>query len=182
LKKIIAATLLSIYLFNIGGQLVLHQYFVYLSDKFFNEQINNGQYNIGELTEVKIPVNMPGITDWSSYENIAGQIKFENASYNYVKMKITRHTLYLMCVPNYVTTHLANQNIIGAKRVKDAPVHKKNHVPYGKTMVLNKFSFAFLQFKFTPPFKGTAITIVQPVQQLLHHSPDIPEQPPRLSC
>ena len=182
MKKIFAATLLAIYLFNIGGQVVLRQYFVYLSDKFFNEQTGRGQYNIGELTEVKIPINMPGIADWKNYENIAGQIQFENNSYNYVKMKMTRTAMYLMCVPNYVTTHLTNQNIIGAKQVKDAPVHKKDHVPYGKTTLLSKFDFAFLHFTFNAPFKSTAVIAVQPVQRLLYHSPDIPDQPPKQAC
>jgi hypothetical protein len=183
LKKLIAGTLLTVYLFNIGGQLVLHQYFSYLSDKFFNEQINKGQYNIAELTEVKIPVNMPGITDWRNYENIAGQIQFENTSYNYVKMKITKHTLYLMCVPNYSTTHLSNQNLIGAKQVKDAPVHKKEHVPFSKISTLTaKSDFDFLQYTFNPPFKNVIITVLQTVQQVSDHSPDIPEQPPKQVC
>jgi hypothetical protein len=183
LKKLIAATLLTIYLFTIGGQLVLHQYFVCLSDKFFNEQTDKGQYNVDDLTEVKIPVNMPGITDWKRYEKIVGQVQFENVSYNYIKMKITRNAIYLMCVPNYPTTHLCSQNIIVAKQVKQDPLQQKNHVPYGKIMLLNKFNIAFLQFKFIPPFKGITETLVEPIQQSLHnHSPDIPEQPPRLSC
>jgi len=182
LKKLIAATLLTVYLFNIGGQLALHQYFAYLSDKFFNEQIGRGFYNVGDLTEIKIPVNMPGITNWKGYENIAGQIQFENSCYNYVKMKITRNTLYLMCIPNYKATQLSAQNIIGAKQVKDIPVPKKNHVPYGKTTLLGKFNFAFIQFTFNSPFESTRVTVGQSVQQLDHHFPDIPEQPPKFSC
>jgi hypothetical protein len=183
LKKLIAATLLSIYLFNIGGQLVLHQYFNYLSDKFFTEQTSKGLYNLNDLTEVKIPVNMPGVADWPAYENITGQIQFENVSYNYVKMRITRHVMYLMCVPNYTTTQLSDQNIIGAKGVKDAPVSKKDHVPFSKKSVLStKSNFAFLQFTFNPTCRNILTTVLQPVQQVSHHSPDIPEQPPKQAC
>lgn len=182
LKKYIAVAMLTIYLFNIGGQLVLHQYFTFLSDKFFKEQTSKGQYNIDELTEVKIPVNMPGITDWKAYENIAGQIQFQNTSYNYVKMRMTRTAMYLMCVPNYATTHLSDQNIVGAKGIKDAPVHKKEHVPYGKTTLLAQFNFTFLRFKFNSPIKGAELIVLQPIQRVNHHSPDIPEQPPKLAC
>jgi len=156
----------------------LHQYFAYLSDRFFNEQISKGLYNINELTEVKIPANMPGITGWKNYENITGQIQFGDASYNYVKMKITRNALYLMCVPNYNTTHLSAQNIIQAKQVKGIPVPKKDHVPFGKTTVLDNFNFAFLQFTFTSP-DSPVTAVVQLCQQLAHHFPDIPEQPPK---
>jgi hypothetical protein len=183
LKKIFAAALLAVYLFNIGGQLLLHQYFSYLSDRYFNEQTSKGLYNINDLTEVKIPVNMPGIAEWKNYENIKGQVQFENTCYNYVKMKITRTAIFLMCVPNYDTTQLNDQNIIGAKQVKGAPVPKKDHVPFSKKSTLSaKSDFAFLHFTFNPVFKNILPPVLQPVQQVSHHSPDIPEQPPKQAC
>jgi hypothetical protein len=182
LKKIIAAFLLFIYLFNVGGQLALHQYLAYLSDKFFTEQTGKGLYNVNDLTEVKLPVNMPGITDWKGYENISGQVQFENQSYNYVKMKITRTALYLMCIPDYQTTRLTNQNIIDARQAKNVPVPKKDHVPYLKTTLADKFSFAFTQFAFSA-FSTTLLTLpVQRVQRVIFHPLSIPDQPPQRSC
>jgi hypothetical protein len=182
LKKLIAAFLLFIYLFNVGGQLALHHYFSILSDRFFTEQTAKGLYNVSDLTEVKLPVNMPGITDWKGYENISGQIKFENISYNYVKMKITRTALYLMCIPDYQTTRLANQNVIDAKQAKSVPVPKKEHVPYTKTTLSDKFSFAFTQFAFTAFSTTRQTQRVQHVQRVIFHHLSIPDQPPRLSC
>lgn len=182
MKKLIAATILTIYLFNMGGQLVVHQYLAYVADRFFNEQTSKGLYNVNDLTEVAIPVNMPNIADWKAYENISGQIQFGDASYNYVKMKITRHTLYLMCVPNYNTTHLSNQNIIIAKQVKNTPVSKKDHVPYGKTTLLAQFNIAFHQFAFHSFTKNIQVKNAQPAQRLAFRCLTIPDQPPRLSC
>jgi hypothetical protein len=179
LKKFVAAALLVVYLFNIGGQLALHQYFTYLSDKIFKEQTSMGRYNINDLTEVKIPANMPGITNWVNYENIAGQIKFGDCCYNYVKMKITKTAVYLMCVPNYETTRLSDQNILCAKNVKNIPVSPKEHVPFGKTTLLGNFNIEFTLFTFSSPYKSPVLTVVQFCQQLIHHSPDIPEQPPK---
>ncbi len=75
MKKLLAILLLLIHLFNIGGQLAFHEYLVYQSDKFFNEQISENHYNIDDLTEICIPVNMPGITDWKSYENLSGSVQ-----------------------------------------------------------------------------------------------------------
>ncbi|MFI5137652.1 MAG: hypothetical protein ACHQIM_07480 [Sphingobacteriales bacterium] len=182
LKKLIAVVLLSTCLFNIGGQLVLHQCAVFLSDRFFNAQTSKGLYNVNDLTEVKLPVNMPGITDWRAYENISGQIKFENSCYNYVKMKITRNAIYLMCIPDYATTSLTDKNIIDAKRVKDIPVPKKEHVPYSKSSVRDNFSFAFLHFQFSSPVQGPTGIDARSCPQIIHHSPDIPEQPPKSRC
>lgn len=160
----------------------MHQYFSILSDRFFTEQTARGLYNVSDLTEVKIPVNMPGITDWKGYENISGRIQFENNSYNYVKMKITRKALYLMCIPDYQTTRLSNQNVIDAKQAKSVPVPKKEHVPYSKTTLSHKFNFAFVQFAFSATSTIRPTLSVQRVQRVIFHHLSIPDQPPRLSC
>ena len=174
--------MLGIYLFNVGGQVVLHQYFSHRSDKFFTEQTRKGLYNVHELTEVKLPVDMPCIHDWKNYENIKGCIQFNNVSYNYVKMKITSTALYLMCVPNYSTTHIVGQNVIDAKQSKGAPVPKKDHVPFGKATVTGNFSIAFTQFSFSSFAKILPGNPVQSSKGLVTLYRDIPRQPPKSSC
>jgi len=173
---------LSFHLLNVGGQLALHQFMVYKSNRYFAEQTAKGLYNVKDLTEVVIPVNMPGITDWKNYENIHGQIQFGNNSYNYQKMRVTSHAIYLMCIPNYETTRLADKNIINAKDVKDNPVPQKEHVPFGKITMQDNLSFAFLHFEFSCPIKYTQQIVVHPVQQLIPAYQDIPEQPPKSVC
>ncbi|ASU34900.1 hypothetical protein MuYL_3015 [Mucilaginibacter xinganensis] len=174
--------MLSFHLFNIGGYLLLHQYFTYKAERFFDEQTSKNKYNVHDLTEIRVPVNMPGITEWASYENVSGHIQFESASYNYVKMKITRTAIYLMCVPNYETTQLSGENIITAKHIKDIPVPKKEHVPFSKLNTIEKFQFNFVQFAFNATIKSVKIYTIQPFQQLLSNFLDIPEQPPKYFC
>jgi len=123
---------------------------VYKSDKFFDEQIGKNLYNVDDLTEVKIPINMPAIRDWQNYSNLSGSVQFQNASYNYVKMRMTKHAIYLMCVPNYATTHYSTQNVISAKQIADIPVPKKEHVPYGK-MNLAAYNCQTINFCFIVP-------------------------------
>jgi hypothetical protein len=181
-KKLVAALMLAAYLFSLGGQLALHQYFSSLSDRFFTEQTSKGLYNVGELTEVKLPVDMPAITDWKNYENIKGCIQFDNVTYNYVKMKITRTTLYLMCVPDYKTTQITAHNVINAKQSKGVPVPKKQHVPFGKATLLGNFSVAFTQFSFSSFAKTLRLNPLQSSPGLLSLYHDIPRQPPKSSC
>jgi hypothetical protein len=182
LKKFIALFLLSVHLLNIGGQLALHQYLAYKSDKFYNKQISKGLYNVKDLAEIAIPVNLPNIHDWNSFENIAGQIQFNKTSYNYVKMKVTRTAIHLMCIPNYDATQPVDNNVVNAKGVKDIPVPQKDHVPYGKTIMQDNLSLSFVQFSFCCPIKNLQVNVVQPVQPLVNYHQDIPEQPPRVSC
>ncbi|QEM09018.1 hypothetical protein [Mucilaginibacter rubeus] len=182
MKKFIALMLLSFHLLNIGGQLALHQFMVYKSNKYFAEQTAKGFYNVKDLTEVVIPVDMPGIRDWQHYENIHGQIQFGNNSYNYQKMRVTSRAIYLMCTPNYETTRLADKNIINAKDVKENPVPQKEHVPFGKITMQDNLNFTFVHFEFSCPIKYTQQTVVHPVQQLIPAHQDIPEQPPKAVC
>ncbi|TWJ00618.1 hypothetical protein JN11_01874 [Mucilaginibacter frigoritolerans] len=182
MKKTIAVALITIYLCNIGGQLVLHQYLSYLSEKFFKEQTNKGLYDKNDLTEVKIPVNMPNITDWTGYACVSGQIQFEDVSYNYVKMKVTRTAIYLKCVPNYNTTHLFSQNVIVAKNIKGPPVLPKNHVPYSKNALLSQLTVASTSYEFTTPVKYTRLMLIRLFQPLLYRRQAIPDQPPRSIC
>ena len=182
MKKRIAILILFLHLFNIGGQLILHQYLVYKTDKLFTEQIRKGFYNVEDLTEVTIPVNLPGIRDWSRFENISGQIQFENNNYNYVKMRLTRNAMYLMCIPNYETTHLSSENILKAKGMQGMPIPQKDHVPYGKPILQDNLNFCFVQFDFYCPIETLPQNIEQPVQQLIYQQKDIPEQPPQLNA
>ncbi|WP_413668962.1 hypothetical protein ACEN9X_02815 [Mucilaginibacter sp. Mucisp86] len=182
MKKLVALMLLSIHLLNIGGHVALHQFLVYKSNRYFTEQTAKGFYNVNDLTEIVIPANMPGITDWKSYENIHGQIQFGNNSYNYQKMRVTRHAIYLMCIPNYATTRLADKNIINAKDVKENSVPQKEHVPFGKITMQDNLNFTFAYFEFSCPIKYTQQIVVHPVQQLIPAHQDIPEQPPKAVC
>ena len=128
----------------------MHQYFNYKSNVLYNYQVGNSKYNVKDLTEVKISMNMPGIAEQGNYQDIAGRVDFEDASYNYVKLKVTSTGMYLMCVPNYETTKLSSQNVIDAKNIKDIPVQKKDHVPFGK-MILIAYSHQDVQYRFSTP-------------------------------
>ncbi|MFC0516884.1 hypothetical protein ACFFGT_21935 [Mucilaginibacter angelicae] len=182
MKKAIALILLNIYLLNLGGQLAVHQYLVYKSDRFFNEQVRKGLYNVNDLTEVTIPVDLPAIHDWRTFENISGHITFGNATYNYVKMRMTRTALHLMCIPNYETTRFADSNVLDAKGIKDIPVSPKEHVPFGKIALQDNLSFSFVQFEFYCPVRYLPKSIVQHKQSPIYHHRDIPEQPPKAAC
>jgi hypothetical protein len=178
LKKLIAILLLHILLFNIGGHLLFHQYFSYRSDKFFSQQIAKNRYNIKDLTEVKIPVSMPSLGDDTEYQDVAGQINFENNSYNYVKIKLTSTAMYLMCVPNYETTVLTGQNVIEARGIKDMPIPKKDHVPFGKLSLI-VYCHQHIQYRFATPIITTFKKILPYLKQNISNSGlEGPGQPP----
>ena len=117
------------------------------------------KYAVDDLVSVKVPVNMPTVENWKDYIYLSGQIQFKNNSYNYVKIKMTKDTIYLMCIPNYKKTRLINQNIIDARKIADIPVNKKNHVPLSKAPIMGEYNYQAIQYQFFTPviqLKGLA--------------------------
>lgn len=124
--------LLAIHLFNAGGYLLLQEYQVYQTDKKMNDLISQNLYNPNTLVELKIPQHMGGMPETNDYKNIYGQVQLRNNCYNYVKMKITRDTLYLMVIQNYKKTKLIKSNIVYAKQINDIPQDDKDQTNAAK--------------------------------------------------
>jgi hypothetical protein len=151
MKRFAAIFLLSIHLFSLFGYMLACAWYTYQSNRFINEQISKDRYEVGDLVEVKIPVSMPSIEDWKDFAYITGQVQFSNNSYNYVKLRLTRDTMYLMCVPNYEKTRLIGKNIIDARNVADIPVSKRARVPFGRDNNIGLYHFRVIRFMFCIP-------------------------------
>ncbi|QQL48423.1 hypothetical protein [Mucilaginibacter ginkgonis] len=130
MKRAAAILLLLVTLYNLGGYLLAFQLVIYHSNKLAEQQISSNKYNEADLVEIKIPVRLPGIDSWRGYQNVSGTVELEKGAYNYVRMKMSTDTIYVMCVPNYKTTRLLKANVICAKEVSDAPFNeKKQNIP-----------------------------------------------------
>jgi len=169
-------------MFTICGHIILYHYFVYRSDKISNERVNGNMYNVRDLVEVKIPAHTAITQSWTEYELVSGQIQFKNTCYNYIKLKLSPDTIYLVCIPNYEKTRLFNQNIANAKVIDGIPVNDKEQVPFGKFIDLGKYNYTIASFKFSPPVitlqNGGSDVHSNPVEYYV----DIPHQPPQIFC
>ena len=178
MKKVFAMAMLVLILFNLGGYSLLFQYFIYRSDNAILEQINNNHYKSTDLIEVKIPVHL-NIQDWPEYEVISGQVQLKDNSYNYAELKLTRDTMYLLCIPNHNKTRLINANVIYAKQISDAPQNKKSsRLPSIKKSLIESENYSILQFKGLMPAEETKAGANYPVLSVINPSIGIPGQPP----
>ncbi|MFA6246236.1 MAG: hypothetical protein WC615_04800 [Mucilaginibacter sp.] len=179
MKKIFAIFMLAVLVFNMGGYMLLFQYFIKASDRFANEQISKGYYRPDELVEIKIPVRMPYVQEQRQYENISGQIQLKGSCYNYVALKMTRDTMYVKCIPNYTKTKLVNDNVITAKEISDTPLAKKNHLPIvKKTGLDNDYNYTIALFDLTVPARSTRTQLVYVAPKVLNTYFSAPAQPP----
>ncbi len=150
MKRIFAIVLLSIHMFYMGGYSLLFQYYIHQSDVQMVKQIFDNKIDKNRFIEIKIPVNMPTIQDWDEYEEIVGQVQLKDAYYNYVKLKMTRDTMYFICLPNATKTRLVNANIITAKEVADVPLSKKGQDPVSKKVnALSEYNFQAFQYSYS---------------------------------
>jgi hypothetical protein len=103
-----------------------------------------------KFIEIKLPVHIPTIQDWSEYEEIVGQIQLKDAYYNYVRLKMTRDTMYLVCIPNTAKTRLVNANVITAKAVNDVPLSKKGgDMASKKVNALSEYNLQAFQYNYS---------------------------------
>lgn len=150
LKRFFAILLLSVHLFYIGGYTLLFQYYINKADVQMVKQIYDNKINNAKLIEIKIPVHFPTITDWDDYAVISGQIQLKDAYYNYVRLKMTRDTMYFVCLPNTVKTQLVNANIITAKEISDVPLNKNTHNPAVKKVnTLSEYNLQTFDYNYS---------------------------------
>jgi len=112
---------------------------------------------------------MPTVTDWSDYEVVAGQVQLKNAYYNYVKLKMTRDTMYFICLPNTAKTRLVAANIITAKEINDVPMSKKGDQGLKKLSTSDEYSLPVFKYQYAafetlikPGYKNVAVAVNSP--------------------
>ncbi|HZX57618.1 MAG TPA: hypothetical protein VFE54_02790 [Mucilaginibacter sp.] len=185
MKKLVAILLLSAHLINIGGYVLVYQYFIHKSDVEIVKQMYDNKVNSAKLLELKVPVNMPTIQDWTEYEHIEGQIQLNNAYYNYVRLKMTRDTMYLICLPNTVKASLVKANIIMAKNMSDVPLSKKGPtVPSAKKVNSAGYDnvYQLIDCTYTPLAKLVRVVSYSQFAGLSNPYIESPGKPPNFSC
>jgi len=172
--------MLCLLLFNSGGYTLLFQYLIYRSDTSVIQCINTNSYKSCDLVAVHIPVHL-NIADWNDYAVISGQVKYKEHIYDYAELKLTRDTMYLLCLPNHNKARLAKMNITYAKQITGIPQNRKSGTPdvtkvFGTNDYLYPSSIANKNFhsdKKQPITDSTRLAIVKTPS-------DIPGQPPEV--
>ena len=113
------------------------------------KQVFDNKIDDSRCIEIKIPVHFPALTNWDGYASVAGQIKLNEAYYNYVRLKVTQDTVYFMCLPNTAKTRLVKADIITAKEISDLPISKNSHNPAVKKVNLpGEYNLHIFQYKY----------------------------------
>lgn len=181
LKQLFAIILLTLHLFNITGYSFVFQYGMNEADKKIISRIDASNYNNNELLQIKMPLNMPYLTN-SNYERVNGEIEYDGVHYNYVKRKVFNDTLYLMCLPNLEKTQLSLAQTDIIKAVNDTPSGKKDPGSQAKKTGFTSEYTVTPVYRFnnslTPENQQNLFILSKPAAVFI----SLPAQPPDFSC
>ncbi len=105
-------------LFNLAGYRFVFSFQENKATQKLEASIDAGNYTDANLVEIKMPLNMPYVSD-KSYEAAYGETSINGEIYRYVKRKISNNTLFLLCIPHREKTnaltakHEFEKNIAG---------------------------------------------------------------------
>lgn len=97
------------------------------ADSRLELKIQNFKIPNDRLITIKIPVKMPYLADWGDYQPMEGEVVYKQETYRYIKKKIARDTVFLVCIDHSEKTQLENRSNDFFKKVNDltTDVNKK---------------------------------------------------------
>lgn len=117
--------MLALFAFNWYGYRLFMNLLEQKASTSLQQQLDQNQYDDKNLVEVKIPVNMPYLTNWNSFEKYEGETEINGVHYKFVKRKLVNDTLVLLCIPNETKNELRTAQSDYFKMVNDLQSQNK---------------------------------------------------------
>ena len=125
MKKLAAILLLSLLAFNWYGYRLFMDVLEQQASTSLQQRLDLNQYDDNSLVEVKVPVSLPYLSNWNSFENYQGETEINGVHYKYVKRKLVNDTLILLCIPNQAKNELRSARSDYFKQVNDLQCNNK---------------------------------------------------------
>jgi hypothetical protein len=148
-------------------------------------RLDNNAYDESHLIELKIPIHLPYLTTWSSYQRYNGEIEINGILYKYVKRKVANDTLFLMCIANTKKMHLETAKDDFFKISNDLMQNNNSKKSDNSKSAFKNLQGEYDRYSFVlntiSPVDGPQHCWLPVQSQNLPSSPHIsPEQPPDL--
>jgi hypothetical protein len=137
---------------------------------------------MNDLVEIKIPVNQQTVEDEDEYAPVGGQVKLSDTVYNFAYLKMTRDTMYLLCLPNREKARIKNARVIYTRQISDISVNEKSHLPVMKLSTFEGYNHYYsIAFQTTIPEKTAKTLPDYSFLNIIKTSVGVPGQPPEVS-
>ena len=111
MKQTAAIFFLLIFSFNIIGYRLLYKYISYSTDIQLESSLDNNYYDNENLVTIKHRVILPYYTNSKIFQRVNGEVNFNGVIYKYVKCRIYKDSLEMLCIP-----HIAKMKIKNSKQ------------------------------------------------------------------
>lgn len=162
--------MLSFFLFNIIGYKLFFYYQLTEADSRIQAKIDVLDESDESLFTVKIPLRLPYHTDWKHYESVEGEMTYKNTTYKYVKRKVLRDTLILLCVKYQEKSVIENNSNDFFKKVNDLATDNsgKKEIKHTKEDYYQKSEISIIAFY---PFKTFgSFSFIQDLETFSYHA------------
>jgi hypothetical protein len=142
LRKLTALILICLLVFNWFGYRALLQYLEDKNNFTLQAKLDRQQYDPADLVEIRVPLNLPYITDSKDFENYIGETTINGSHYRFVKRKLANNELILLCIRDKEKDQLQKAGTEFFKQVNDTPgAEKKSKSPVKMVKALsNEFT------------------------------------------
>ena len=183
LRRSIAIAFLTLLFFNWYGYRLLSDFLQNRSDIQLEAKLDQNDYDASQLFEIRVPLNLPYHNDWQEFERYNGEIEVNGIHYKYVKRKVEKGEMVLLCLPNNEKQNLLSARDQFFKLVNDLQQNNSGKKSdQGSPNTIKTFNF-----EYRPENNDWAIGPLNPLKQA--HTPEnmtlvsrlfklTPEQPP----
>jgi hypothetical protein len=126
MRNTAAIFLLIIYGFNLVGYKIFFHLIERKADSRLEASLDAEKYNDNDLVTIRVPLEMPYQVQSSSFERVYGEVRIDGNIYRYVKRKIDKGELVLLCIPNEKKKKLENSRDDFFKLANDYQNTKKS--------------------------------------------------------
>jgi hypothetical protein len=124
---------MGILFFNWYGYQLLSAYWEQRADRKLEASLDHNDYDESQLISIKIPVtSLSYYNSSTSFERVDGTIDVGGVQYNYVKRRIFKDSLELLCIPNLTAMKLRQSKNDFFRQVNDLQQtnqNKKHNAP-----------------------------------------------------
>ena len=125
MKKSAAIILLALFGFNLFGYKLLINLLEQQASISLQHRLDLDQYDNNNLVEIKVPVSLPYLSNWTDFEKYQGETVINGIHYKYVKRRLVNDTLILLCVRNETKDQLKSAQSDYFKQVNDLQGNNK---------------------------------------------------------
>jgi hypothetical protein len=158
--------------FNWYGYQLLSAYWQQQADNKLEARLDRNEYDDSQLVSIKVPItDLSYYNSSASYERVDGRIELGGVQYKYVKRRILKDSLELLCIPNLTAMKLQQAKNDFFRQVNDLQQQKQGKKNSSATKDISK--------DYTPSAMDIAIPALAAAQTpagAVFHSPDLPSQ------